>query len=124
MELIFKKYHRFERHTEKSYLVYDPSRNQVQFTKDLFRSISKRNFGQSYENILIGPIMEDKKMTVRVLTSDGVEVSSNMNTQKIFEAYLKDQGYRDDVIHVDNPSGEENGCADVRAFGTVYYFPA
>ncbi len=124
MELIFKKYHRFELHTEKNYLIYDPSRNQVQFTKDLFKSISKRNFGQSYENILIGPIMEDQKMTVKVLGSDGTEISTDTTTEKIFQTYLKDQGYADGLSCENGCSGDTAAQTDVRAFGTVYYFPA
>ena len=47
MELIFKKYHKSEQNTEKNYLIYDPGHNQVQFTSDLYKSISGRNFMQS-----------------------------------------------------------------------------
>jgi len=118
MELIFKKYHKSERHTEKNYLIYDPSQNQVQFTNDLCKSISGRNFVQSCENILIGPIMHGQDMSVRVLTSDGVEVSSTPGTREIFEAYLKDQGYSSS-FRADNRTFE-----NIQEFGTVYYFPA
>lgn len=125
MELIFKKYHTSELHTEKNYLIYDPSRNQAQFTNDLFKSISLRNFGQSYENILIGPIMKDKKMTVKVLTSDGAEAPLSPNTQKIFRAYLKDQGYPVSALSDGGPSeSKSTEPAHIRQFGTVYYFPA
>ncbi len=126
MELIFKKYHKSERHSEKNYLIYDPARNPAQFTKTLFKAIANRNFGQNYENILIGPIMAEQKMTVRVLTPDGMEISANPGTQEIFRAYLHDQGYLD-------PAPFEDGCADnerahgyahIHAYGTVYYFPA
>ena len=118
MELIFKKYHKSEQNTEKNYLIYDPGHNQVQFTSDLYKSISGRNFMQSCENILIGPIIHNQEMNVRVLTSDGVEVSSNSNTREIFEAYLKDQGYSSYV-----PADDEIP-ENIQEFGTVYYFPA
>ena len=134
MELIFKKYHKSELHTEKNYLIYDPAHNGTQLTEDLLKSISHRNFAQSYENLLIGPIMNGKKMTVRVLTSDGHEISANSNTWKIFETYLKDQGYtaaentaakapaatkRNDISTLPHTSD-----ANICEFGTVYYFPA
>lgn len=126
MELIFKKYHKSELHTEKNYLIYDPEHNEAQFTDELFRSIAHRNFTQGCENLLIGPIRNGKKMTVRVLGSDGREVSANPSAMKIFEAYLKDQGYTadaapspmNDVLPL-SPASES-----ICEFGTVYYFPA
>ncbi|MBO5093676.1 MAG: hypothetical protein J6C33_04880 [Lachnospiraceae bacterium] len=127
MELIFKKYHKCELHTEKNYLIYDPEHNEAQFTDELFRSIAHRNFTQGCENLLIGPIRSGKKMTVRVLDTGGREVSVSPSTMKIFETYLKDQGYAADTA----PS-EKNGmmpmphtaCENIHEFGTVYYFPA
>lgn len=124
MELIFKKYHKSELHTEKNYLIYDPARNPAQFTKTLFKAIANRNFGQNYENILIGPIMMDEKMTVRVLTSDGVEISSNPGIQKIFRTYLKDQGYPDLSSFETSDGNNNDEQNDVCEYGTVYYFPA
>lgn len=114
MELIFKKYHKSEQHTEKIYLIYDPAQNPTQFTADVFRSISNRNFIQGCENLLIGPIIKDKKMTVRVLNSDGTETKSNSEVQKIFEAYLNDQGYTSTYSSITN----------IQEFGTVYHFTA
>ena len=93
MEIIFKKYHKSERHTERNYLIYDPSHNQVQFTSDLCKSISHRNFIQNCENILVGPIMDGQHMSMMVLTADGMEVSPDPDADRIFKTYLKDQGY-------------------------------
>lgn len=118
MELIFKKYHHAKKDSEKIYLIYDPAQNPTQFTKALFRSISSRNFLQGCEKLLIGPIIQDKKMTVRVLGSDGTEITSDSDIQKIFHAYLKDQGY---TVPADAHGIEE---ADIQAFGTVYHFTA
>ncbi len=117
MEMIFKKYHKSERNAEKNYLIYDPTHNQVQFTSDLYKSISHRNFVQNCENILIGPILNGQDMGLRVLTADGAEVSANSGAQQIFEAYLRDQGYA---------AANTGDIADatIQAFGTVYYFPA
>ena len=114
MELIFKKYHESGFSTEKTYLIYDPAHNKMQLTQDLCKSISHRNFGQCYENILVGPIIKDKKITVRVLGPDGAELSSDAGTEKIFKTYLHDQGYLPAV------SAEHN----ISASGTVYYYPA
>jgi len=123
MELIFKKYHKAEHNQERNYLIYDPSRNQAQFTGDLYRAIAHRNFVQGCERILIGPILQDKKMTVRVLNADGTEVSLCPNTKKIFRAYLHDQGYPSPGEE-ESPDGLGKGLGDVHEFGTVYYFPA
>lgn len=129
MELIFKKYHKSELHTEKNYLIYDPEHNKTQFTDELFRSIAHRNFTQGCENLLIGPIRNGKKMTVRVLDAGGREISATSNTMKIFEAYLKDQGYAEDtttpgkggVLPMQNAASASEIICE---FGTVYYFPA
>ena len=117
MEMIFKKYHKSERDTEKNYLIYDPIHNQVQFTSDLYKSISHRNFVQGCENILIGPILNGQDMSVRVLPADGAEVSANSGTRQIFEAYLRDQGYA-------AADTADTTDTKIQAFGTVYYFPA
>ena len=56
MELIFKKYHTRDDDTELNYLIFDPSMNSGQLTKELRQSISCRNFGQNYARLLIVPI--------------------------------------------------------------------
>ncbi len=118
MEMIFKKYHKSEQHRERNYLIYDPSHNHVQFTSDLCKAISHRNFVQNCENILVGPIINGQDMSMMVLTADGMEVSSDPETDRIFRTYLKDQGYfSPDRI-------DKNQEEDIQAFGTVYYFPA
>lgn len=118
MELIFKKYSKFEAQSEKVYLIYDPMQNPTQFTNDLFRSISNRNFIQNCENLLIGPIFDNKKMTVKALGSDGTETIVDSDLQTIFEVYLKDQGYRTPSSQSAAPTGK------IQAFGTVYHFTA
>ncbi len=123
MELIFKKYHQSELHTETNYLIYDPARNPAQFTKELFQSIAHRNFVQGCENILIGPIMGEQGMTLRVFSADGTEVSASPLARRIFEAYLHDQGY---PLPASFKGARENAAehTDIRAFGTVYHFTA
>lgn len=74
MELIFKKYHTRDDDTELNYLIFDPSMNSGQLTKELRQSISGRNFGQNYARLLMGPIWKGQKMTARVFTSDGNEI--------------------------------------------------
>ena len=115
--------------SEKIYLIYDPMQNPSQFTDDLFRSISNRNFIQNCENLLIGPIFDDKKMTVKALGSDGTEAVMNSDLQTIFEAYLKDQGYRTSSISEASisrsaDSKKATSTGKIQAFGTVYHFTA
>lgn len=117
MEFIFKKYHTSEQDCEKNYLIYDPKYNSTQFTGDLLKSISYRNFGQNYENILVGPIWDDKEFTVMVLNADGSEAPKNQGACRIFEKYLTDQGYT-------KSASSSESAENIRAFGTVYYFPA
>ena len=129
MELIFKKYSKSEAQSEKIYLIYDPMQNPSQFTDDLFRSISNRNFIQNCENLLIGPIFDDKKMTVKALGSDGTEAVMDSDLQTIFEAYLKDQGYRTSSISEASisrsaDSKKATSTGKIQAFGTVYHFTA
>lgn len=116
MEFIFKKYHTADAAEEKNYLIYDPKYNSAQFTCELVKSIACRNFGQNYENILVGPIVEDKEITVKVLNADGSEAEGSQLARRIFEQYLHDQGYAKRELS-DAP------CA-IKEFGTVYYFPA
>lgn len=128
MEMIFKKYHSSEPHTEKNYLIFDPSHNQIPFTSDLCKSISHRNFIQNCENILIGPIINGEDIRVRVLTARGEEVDSDSDTRNIFRTYLRDQGYPISAYAENTASAGEPEIGsvhtEVQAFGTVYYFPA
>lgn len=124
MELIFRKYSKYEEQSEKVYLIYDPMQNPAQFTNDLFRSISNRNFIQNCENLLIGPIFNNKKMTVRVLGSDGTETASDSDIEKIFEAYLKDHGYLSPALSDSKTSESASTSGKIQAFGTVYHFTA
>lgn len=117
MELIFKKYSKSEAHAEKIYLIYDPMQNPSQFTEDMFRSISSRNFIQNCETLLIGPIWNHKKMTVKALGSDGVETKMDSDSQTIFETYLKDQGYFSASAKKPAASSQK-----IQALGRVYHF--
>lgn len=129
MELIFKKYSRSEAQSEKIYLIYDPLQNPSQFTNELLHSILGRNFIQNCENLLIGPIFDNKKMTVRALGSDGTETAVDSNMQTIFETYLKDQGYHTfaakNISSAPDASPRQAAPAEkIQAFGTVYHFTA
>lgn len=122
MELIFKKYSKSEAQCEKIYLIYDPMQNSSQFTEDMFRSISSRNFIQNCETLLIGPIWDNKKITAKALGSDGVETKMDSDSQTIFEAYLKDQGYFSGSSSKASSLSDTAPSGKIQAFGRVYHF--
>lgn len=122
MELIFKKYSKSEAQCEKIYLIYDPMQNPSQFTEDMFRSISNRNFIQNCETLLIGPIWNNKKMTVKALGSDGIETGMDSDSQTIFETYLKDQGYFPSSSSNASSLPDAVSSGKIQAFGRVYHF--
>ena len=66
-EIILRKYHG----VGNDYLIFDPKKNDVVLNERLIRQLCRRNIGVGADGILYGPVMEDKKIKVRIFNSDG-----------------------------------------------------
>ena len=88
-EIILRKYHG----VGNDYLIFDPKKNDVVLNERLIRQLCRRNIGVGADGILDGPVMEDKKIKVRIFNPDGSEAEKSGNGIRIFSRYLKDAGY-------------------------------
>ena len=88
-EIILRKYHG----VGNDYLIFDPKKNDVVLNERLIRQLCRRNIGVGADGILYGPVMEDKKIKVRIFNPDGSEAEKSGNGIRIFSRYLKDAGY-------------------------------
>ena len=88
-EMILRKYHG----VGNDYLIFDPKRNDVALNERLIRQLCRRNIGVGADGILYGPVIEDKKIKVRIFNPDGSEAEKSGNGIRIFSKYLKDAGY-------------------------------
>ena len=68
-EIILRKYHG----VGNDYLIFDPKKNDVVLNERLIRQLCRRNIGVGADGILYGPVMEDKKIKVRIFNPDGSE---------------------------------------------------
>lgn len=75
------------------YLVFDPNKNNLELDPENIRLICNRNFGVGSDGLLVGPILEEKEMLVRVFNPDGSEAEKSGNGVRIFAKYLKDADY-------------------------------
>ncbi|MDK2807320.1 MAG: diaminopimelate epimerase [Clostridiales bacterium] len=89
MNLRLQKYHGIG----NDYLVFDPNRNEGALSEIQIQKICNRNFGVGSDGILIGPIWNDNKLSVRIMNPDGSEAEKSGNGIRIFAKYLKDSGY-------------------------------
>ena len=87
-EIILRKYHG----VGNDYLIFDPKKNDVVLNERLIRQLCRRNIGVGADGILYGPVMEDKKIKVRIFNPDGSEAEKSGNGIRIFSRYLKDAG--------------------------------
>lgn len=87
--IILRKYHG----VGNDYLIFDPKKNDVVLNERLIRQLCRRNIGVGADGILYGPVMEDKKIKVRIFNPDGSEAEKSGNGIRIFSRYLKDAGY-------------------------------
>ena len=65
-EIILRKYHG----VGNDYLIFDPKKNDVVLNERLIRQLCRRNIGVGADGILYGPVMEDKKIKVRIFHPD------------------------------------------------------
>ena len=82
-EIILRKYHG----VGNDYLIFDPKKNDVVLNERLIRQLCRRNIGVGADGILYGPVMEDKKIKVRIFNPDGSEAEKSGNGIRIFSRY-------------------------------------
>ena len=87
-EIILRKYHG----VGNDYLIFDPKKNDVVLNERLIKQLCRRNIGVGADGILYGPLIEDKKIKVRIFNPDGSEAEKSGNGIRIFSRYLKDAG--------------------------------
>lgn len=88
-EITLRKYHG----VGNDYLIFDPGKNDVVLNERLIQQLCRRNIGVGADGILYGPLVEDKKIKVRIFNPDGSEAEKSGNGIRIFSKYLKDAGY-------------------------------
>ena len=102
-EIILRKYHG----VGNDYLIFDPKKNDVVLNERLIRQLCRRNIGVGADGILYGPVMEDKKIKVRIFNPDGSEAEKSGNGIRIFSRYLKDAGYvKERLYYLTTKAGE------------------
>lgn len=89
MCLKFSKYHGLG----NDYLVYDCTQNKVELSKDDVMLICNRNFGLGSDGILVGPLIVNDEIWLKIYNPDGSEAEKSGNGVRIFAQYLKDTGY-------------------------------
>ena len=104
MKITLEKYHGLG----NDYLIFDPNKNELKLTKEAVRLICNGNFGVGSDGLLVGPILGEDKMTVKILNPDGSEAELSGNGVRIFGKYLKDAGYvQKNHFSVNTLSGEQ-----------------
>lgn len=89
MNITLEKYHGLG----NDYLIFDPNKNELELTKESVRLICNRNFGVGSDGLLVGPILGQDKLELKILNPDGSEAELSGNGVRIFGKYLKDAGY-------------------------------
>ena len=85
----FYKYHALG----NDYIVIDPRRNTIVLNSEKIRLICHRNFGIGSDGILLGPIIKNGGMTLKIYNPDGSEAEKSGNGIRIFSRFLVDAGY-------------------------------
>ncbi|WP_313073999.1 diaminopimelate epimerase [Lacrimispora sp.] len=89
MNITLEKYHGLG----NDYLIFDPNKNDLELTTENIKLICNRNFGVGSDGLLVGPILGNDKLEVKILNPDGSEAEISGNGVRIFGKYLKDAGY-------------------------------
>lgn len=85
----FYKYHGLG----NDYIVIDPNKSDFPASAELVRRICHRNLGPGSDGILVGPILGNGQIGLRILNPDGSEAEKSGNGLRIFSRYLVDAGY-------------------------------
>lgn len=75
------------------YFVLDPNKNKLEITPGQVKLICDRNYGAGADGILVGPVFEKGKISVKVYNPDGSEAEKCGNGATIFAKYMRDAGY-------------------------------
>ncbi|WP_312426689.1 diaminopimelate epimerase [Lacrimispora sp.] len=89
MNITLEKYHGLG----NDYLIFDPNKNELELTAESVRLICNRNFGVGSDGLLVGPILGQDKLELKILNPDGSKAELSGNGVRIFGKYLKDAGY-------------------------------
>ncbi|MDR0925755.1 MAG: diaminopimelate epimerase [Hungatella sp.] len=89
MNITLEKYHGLG----NDYLIFDPNKNELELTEESVRLICNRNFGVGSDGLLVGPVLGQDKLELKILNPDGSEAELSGNGVRIFGKYLKDAGY-------------------------------
>ncbi len=89
MNITLEKYHGLG----NDYLIFDPNKNELELTTENIQLICNRNFGVGSDGLLVGPILGNDKLEVKIYNPDGSEAEISGNGVRIFGKYLKDAGY-------------------------------
>ena len=83
----YTKYHALG----NDYIVIDPNKTKINLTEDNIKLICNRNFGVGSDGILLGPIIKEEKIHLRILNPDGSEAekSNQRVNDKIKEMWSK-----------------------------------
>lgn len=103
MDLTLKKYTGLG----NDYLIYDPNKSGGGLSNAYIQLVCNRNFGLGSDGILVGPLFDGGKISVRIFNPDGSEAEKSGNGLMIFARYLKDEGYvSGQSVAIGTPGGE------------------
>ncbi|NLG84213.1 MAG: diaminopimelate epimerase [Firmicutes bacterium] len=89
MAFDFWKYHALG----NDYLVIDPNTTAFNATTEAVKLVCDRHFGVGSDGILLGPILEEGRIRLRIFNPDGSEAEKSGNGIRIFSRYLVEAGY-------------------------------
>ena len=89
LSLQFRKYHGFG----NDYLIFDPNQSEATLPPEHMQLVCNRNFGLGSDGILVGPLLTEEGLRVKIYNPDGSEAEKSGNGMLIFAKYLKDANY-------------------------------
>ena len=105
METILLKY----RGENDEYLVYDTLKFHDMMKPRAIRTICSRNCGYGTAGMMVGPMMEGGRLTMKMFSPEGEEKPMGADAVNASRSYLKDAGYI-----------EEDGAAHAEAVGKIF----
>ena len=85
LSLQFRKYHGFG----NDYLIFDPNQSEATLPPEHMQLVCNRNFGLGSDGILVGPLLTEEGLRVKIYNPDGSEAEKSGNGMLIFAKYLK-----------------------------------